>query len=346
MPEYREVVRRAEATPGVVVASGVVLRPAVINTSFGQTFATFKGIDVAHPATDLFDRVVEGSVDDLEVRGEDPGVLIGRDMADDLLLRVGDHIQVAIYDTNMLTPMGGSGWVRYQTLRIAGVFDAGMYEYDTNWALVDLRTAQDMFYREASSEGTAERSDVVSFVEVKVADIYDTDAVMAGIQERLDSNYVMMDWKRMNAVFFSALQLERLAMFVTISLIVFVAALNIVATLVLMVMEKNRDIGILLSMGATRRGILYTFILQGLFIGLMGTVTGLTLGISLSWVADRYQLISLEQSVYYLSYVPFVVRPIDFTLIALLAVAVSFLATLYPAWRASKLDPVEALRYE
>jgi len=345
MAEYRDVVRQAEEVPGVVSASGVVLQRAVLTTSFGQTYATFKGVDPEHPATDLFDRVVEGSVEDLEVRGEDPGVLIGRDMADDLLLRVGDHIRVLIYDPNMLTPMGIG--IRGYNLRVAGVFEAGMYEYDKNWALVDLRTAQDMFYRNATSEGTAEqRADVVTFVEVKVADIYDTDAVMAGIQERLDGTYVMMDWKRMNAVFFSALQLERLAMFVTISLIVFVAALNIVATLVLMVMEKNRDIGILLSMGATRRGILYTFILQGLFIGLMGTVSGLTLGISLSYVADRYQLISLQESVYYLSHVPFVVRPIDFTLIALLAVAVSFLATLYPAWRASKLDPVEALRYE
>ena len=150
----------------------------------------------------------------------------------------------------------------------------------------------------------------------------------------------------MNRVFFSALQLERLAMFVTISLIVFVAALNIVATVVLMVMEKNRDIGILVSMGATRRGILYTFILQGLFIGFVGTASGLTLGIGVSWIADRYQLISLEESVYYLSHVPFVIRPVDFAVIALMALAVSFLATLYPAWRASRLDPVEALRYE
>jgi len=306
----------------------------------------FKGIDPDNATTDLLDRVVEGTADDLRVRGETEGVIIGRDMADNLLLRVGDQMQVAIYDANMLTPFGSS-WFRFEDLRVVGIFEAGMYEYDNNWALVDLRTAQRMFYRNATNEGTdAGRADVVTFVEVSVEDIYDTEAVMADISERVGPAFTMMDWKQMNVVFFSALQLERLAMFVTISLIVFVAALNIVATLVLMVMEKNRDIGILVSMGARRRGILYVFILQGLFIGFVGTASGLTLGVGVSWIADRYQLISLEESIYYLSHVPFVIRPVDFAVIALMALAVSFLATLYPAWRASRLDPVEALRYE
>jgi len=355
MGNHQDVARRVAEVPGVISASGVVLKPAVITTDFGQTFATFKGVDPDNPSTDLLERVVEGSADDLRPRGgaggrggsnEPAGMLIGRDMANDLLLRVGDEVRVAIYDSNMLHPFGVGG-VRFERLRIVGVFDAGMYEYDHNWALIHLRTAQRMFYRSSTPEGTLDDvDDVVTFVEVKVEDIYDTERIKAEVHERLDSGFVMMDWKEMNAVFFSALQLERLAMFVTISLIVFVAALNIVATLVLMVMEKNRDIGILLSMGATRRGILYTFILQGLFIGLAGTLSGLTLGIGVSLIADRYQLISLQESVYYLSHVPFVVRPADFALIALMAVFVSFLATLYPAWRASRLDPVEALRYE
>lgn len=346
MVDYDEIVRLVGEVDGVVNASGVVLQQAAINTSRKQTFATFKGIDPDNTTTDLLDRIVKGSADDLRLRGEVDGVIIGVDMADGLLLRVGDQIQVMIYDPNMLTPFGSS-WIRYQRLRVVGIFDAGMYEYDKSWALVDLRTAQRMFYRTATSEGTdAGRADVVTFVEVSVEDIYDTEVVMAAISERLGPAFVMMDWKAMNRVFFSALQLERLAMFVTISLIVFVAALNIVATLVLMVMEKNRDIGILLSMGATRRGILYTFILQGLFIGFVGTASGLTLGIGVSWIADRYQLISLEQEVYYLSHVPFVIRPVDFAVIALMALAVSFLATLYPAWHASRLDPVEALRHE
>jgi len=344
MAEYLDVVDTVSGAPGVVSAAPAILRPAVINNGFSLSFAMFKGIDPAAGTMDLLTRVVEGSADDLRVRGEIDGALIGRGMADKLLLRVGDELQVMIYDQDRITPLGVGG-LKYKRLRVAGIFDAGMFEYDTSWVLVDLRTAQAMFnsFRDAEAPEGPGRA---SFVEIRVDDIYGTAAVMEDVQERLGPGYVMRDWKQMNSLFFAALNLERLAMFVTISLIVFVAALNIVATLILMVMEKNRDIGILLSMGATRRGILYTFIFQGLFIGLIGTATGLMLGIGVSWLADHYRIISLPAEVYYLSHVPFVVRPVDFTVIALLAVTISFVATLYPAWRASRLDPVEALRYE
>jgi len=346
LADYPEVVAAARETPGVVGAAGVVMQHALINTNYRPAFANFKGVDPEAGTTELLDRIVEGSAAELRPRDRedgDDGVIIGRGMAANLLLQVGDTINVTIYDNRTLTPLG-VGRFKNVKLRVAGIFDAGMYEYDNVWALVDLRTAQDMFgLRRAEDDDDA---GTVSFVEVRVADIYGTEAVMEALFERLGPDYLISDWKRMNAFFFSALALEKLAMFVTISLIVFVAALNIVATLVLMVMEKNRDIGILLSMGATRRGILYTFIFQGLFIGLMGTVVGLGLGIGASLVADRYQLISLPEQVYYLSHVPFIVRPLDFTVVALMAVAISFAATLYPAWRASRLDPVEALRHE
>ena len=320
MVEYPEVVSTAISVPGVVNAAPAILRPAVINNGFSLSFATFKGIDPEAGTLDLLNRVVEGSISGLRSGGELNGALIGRGMADNMLLRVGDELEVLIYDQDRITPLGVGG-LKFERLRVAGIFDAGMFEYDTAWVLVHLRTAQEMFS-------------------------YGTEAVMGELRERLGSEYVMQDWRQMNSLFFAALNLERLAMFVTISLIVFVAALNIVATLVLMVMEKNRDIGILLSMGATRLGILYVFIFQGLFIGLMGTATGLGLGIGASWLADHYQIISLPAEVYYLTHVPFIVRPVDFTVIAVMAVAISFVATLYPSWRASRLDPVEALRYE
>ncbi len=344
MVDYPDVVDTVSGAPGVLSVAPAVLRPAMINNGFSLAFAMFKGIDPDAGTMDLLTRVVEGSVDDLRVRGQTDGALIGRGMADKMLLRVGDELQVMIYDQDWISPLGVGG-IKYRRLRVAGIFDAGMFEYDTAWVLVDLRTAQDMFsaFRDPEAPEGPGRA---SFVEIRVEDIYGTDAVMEDLQERLGPDYVMRDWKQMNSLFFAALELERLAMFVTISLIVFVAALNIVATLILMVMEKHRDIGILLSMGATRRGILYTFIFQGVFIGLMGTATGLTLGIGASWLADHYQIISLPAEVYYLSHVPFVVRPFDFIVIALMAVVISFVATLYPAWRASRLDPVEALRYE
>ena len=340
---FSEVVTQVEAVPGVTGAAPVILQQAAINNGFKLTYATFKGVDPETDTTQLLARIVEGTAENLRRRGETSGVIIGRDMADQLLLRVGDHMDVVIFDGTRMTPMGLGRLVTWP-LRIVGIFEAGMYEYDTTWALVHLRTAQEMF--EFQDEEDPDGPGTVSYVEVRVEDIYGTDPVMAAIRERLGTGYSMLDWKRMNAPFFAALSLEKLAMFVTISLIVFVAALNIVATLVLMVMEKNRDIGILLSMGATRRGILYTFIFQGLFIGVVGTATGLALGIGASVLADRYELVSLPEQVYYLSHVPFVVRPGDFTIVALMAVVISFAATLYPAWRASRLDPVEALRHE
>ncbi len=333
--DYRRVVEEMREVPGVVDASPVVLHTAVLDNGIDQRFATVKGVDPAAETTDLLDRMIEGSAARLDPDEDPPGIILGRDLATQMLARVDDTLRIILIDRNVLTPLG-TGRVRTPEARVVGIFEAGMFVYDQTWVLTDLQTAQRLF-------GVG---DTVSWIEVAVEDIYETETVMERIQAQLDDEFTLTDWKRQNQLFFSALALEKLAMFVVISLIVFVAALNIVATLVLLVMEKNRDIGILLSMGARRQGVLCTFIFQGLFIGLMGTGVGLTLGIGLSMLADRYQWVSLPGEVYYLTHVPFIIRPFDFMLIALLAVSISFLATLYPAWRASRLDPVEALRHE
>ena len=336
MDNYDEVVAAAESIPGVVSAAPVIGNAGLIDTGFGPAFAHVKGVDPRGESstTELFNRLIEGSVDGLLIDNSPAGIILGTDMADTLLVRVGDQVRVIVPAPNLLTPVGSG--IKFGDFRVVGIFDAGMHEYDNTWALVSLSEAQDLFGM----------GDTVTMVELRVEDIYGTDPIIEGLRDRLGDGYYITDWKQMNRLFFSALRLERLAMFITISLIVLVAALNIVASLVLMVMEKNRDIGILLSMGATRRAILYTFMSQGLIIGLVGTAVGLVLGIVTSVVMDTYQLISLPAQVYYLSYVPFDVRPADFTMVALLAIAISFLATIYPAWRASRLDPVEALRYE
>lgn len=344
MPGYEEVVQEAESVPGVVAAAPTVLQAGLLQGEFDQAFAVLKGVRAGDrgPATDLLDRLVEGDAERLRRPPDFEGprspipVVLGADLARrTFYVEPGDRLRLMVLVENVLTPLG-TVIPEMPLVEVVGVFEAGMYEYDNTWVLMNLADLQELFGM----------GDTVSYVEVRVEDFQQTEPVMSDIQARIGEGYWMQDWKQMNELFFSALSLEKLAMFVTISLIVFVAALNIAATLVLMVMEKNRDIGILLSMGATRKAVLYVFMAQGLIIGLLGTGIGLALGTSISWVMDRWQLVSLPEQVYYLSHVPFIVRPFDFTTVALLAVAISFLATLYPAWRASKLDPVEALRYE
>lgn len=347
--DYDEVGEVAEEVEGVVATAPAIYQSGLLIGEVESNFVNLKGIvsEAEGRTTDLLDRIVEGGVQGLGGTGaasgrasgagtgpSPPGIVIGRGLADTMLVGVGDRVRLLIASPYLMTPFG-SGF-RPRTYRVTGIFEAGMYEYDNTWALIDLAEAQDLF----------ELGDVASVIQVRVEDIYATGAVMESIEGRLGEGYFLTDWQEMNRVFFSALELERLAMFITISLIVMVAALNIVATLVLMVMEKQRDIGILLSMGASRRGVLYTFVIQGLTIGIVGTVLGLILGIGVSVLCDTYRLIGLPEQVYYLSYLPFTVRPVDFSVVALTAVGISFLATLYPAWRASRLDPVAALRYE
>jgi lipoprotein-releasing system permease protein len=188
--------------------------------------------------------------------------------------------------------------------------------------------------------------DVASAIEVKVDDLYQSKAIGQQIIGSAGENLDFTDWMAMNQSIFQALRLERLVMFITIGLIVMVAALNIVATLIMMVLEKTRDIAILMSMGATRENVRRIFVLQGVVIGIIGTILGVMIGQTACYFADKYQLISLAPDVYTIAYVPFKAQPLDSAIVAISAILISFLATLYPSAAASKLQPVEALRYE
>jgi lipoprotein-releasing system permease protein len=333
--DYRKEVAKLRALDGVVGAAPAILGKALLRTERGDAFVTLKGIDPAlePEVTDLGRSMTAGRVGDLEPRSETdvPGILVGVDLAKDLGLSVGDSVTV-LTPEGTLSPMGMMP--RARRLRVGGIFRLGLYEFDAASGFVSL--------------GMAERllNTMPSLVELRVADFYAAPAMAARLASTLGPDYSTQDWADMNQSLFSALWLEKMAISITIGLIVIVAALNIIASLVLLVMEKSRDIAILKTMGATRRSVTIVFILQGLLIGLVGTAAGAGLGLTLCWVADRYKLIQIPADVYQISHVPFVVQPWDLAVVVASAIVICFLATIYPSRQAAKLDPVQALRFE
>ena len=260
-------------------------------------------------------------------------IILGKDMADDLGATVGSVVLVTS-PQGELTPFGLVP--KYNRFRVAGIFNSGFFDYDTTWAFTRLSDAQQLF-------GLGDQISVLAF---KVDDIYHADQVAAQIEQAAGKGFMATNWMEQNKALFRALRLERLVTFITIGLIVFVAALNILISLTMMVMEKTKDIAVLVSMGAKRAQIRRLFIAQGMLIGLIGTLIGLVLGFALSLAGAKYHLISLAPEVYSIDYVPFAPRLMDGLLVALVAVGISFVATLYPSWSASRILPAEALRYE
>ena len=224
---------------------------------------------------------------------------------------------------------------RSRRFKVVGIFKLGLYEFDSAYGFISLGTAGSMLSKTQPD-----------LLELRVSDIYRAPAIADRITADLGDQYLTQDWADMNRSLFSALSLEKMAISITIGLIVMVAALNIIASLVLLVMEKSRDIAILKTMGASSRSITIVFMLQGLIIGLAGTTVGAALGYTLAFILDRYRLIRVPTDVYQVSHVPFTVLPWDFTVVIVSAILICFVATLYPSRQAAKLDPVQALRFE
>ncbi|HWR34828.1 MAG TPA: FtsX-like permease family protein [Clostridia bacterium] len=262
-----------------------------------------------------------------------PPIILGKDMADELGATVGSVVLVTS-PQGELTPFGIVP--KYVRFKVVGIFQSGFYDYDTAWALTDLSDAQKLF-------GLA---DVASVIEFKVDDIYRAADIGQQLERAAGPGFQATNWMEQNRALFRALRLERVVTFITIGLIVFVAALNILISLIMMVMEKTKDIAVLVSMGARRAQVRNIFIMQGMLIGVIGTALGLVLGYSLSWTAGHYKLVSLSAEVYSIDYVPFAARAIDGVIVAVVALAISFIATIYPSYSASKVLPAEALRYE
>jgi lipoprotein-releasing system permease protein len=276
----------------------------------------------------------KGSLAALATEADDapPGIIIGSDLATQLGVTLDDDLTLTTPD-GTLSPMGMIP--RSRRFVVVGVFTLGLYQLDSAYGFVSLDTAKSLANKTEAD-----------IIQLKVSDIYRAPEIAESIPERLGRDYMTQDWADMNRSLFSALWLEKMAISITIGLIVAVAALNIIASLVLLVMEKSRDIAILKTMGASARSIMLVFMAQGLIIGLVGTTLGAALGVGISHVADTYQLVRIPTDVYQVSHVPFKVLPWDFAVVVVAAIVICFVATLYPSRQAARLDPVQALRFE
>ena len=334
--DYGAEVARLRGLDGVVGAGPAILGKALVSSDRADAFISLKGVDPAlEPnVTDIQRAMLRGSLDKLEPATEDalPGILLGRNLAEQLGLDVGDTATL-LTPQGTLSPMGMIP--RTRRVQVAGIYALGLYEFDAAYGFVSLGFAERLLSKA-----------MPDLIELKVADIDDAPMISDAVVRELGSEYVSQDWADMNQALFSALWLEKMAISITIGLIVMVAALNIVASLVLLVMEKSRDIAILKTMGTSPQRVMRVFMLQGLIIGLIGTTVGASCGLALCWVLDRYRLIQIPMDVYQVSYVPFVVQPFDFVLVVVSAILICFLATIYPSRQASRLDPVQALRFE
>jgi lipoprotein-releasing system permease protein len=334
LADYQAEVTALRKIPRVTGAAPAILGRALVSSPGGDAFISLKGIDPELEATvtDIEEGVVAGKLSDLIAADDRPdGIFLGKGVAEQLGVSVGDQVSITT-PQGTLTP--GGMMFRPRPLRVAGIFFLNLYEYDSTYGFVSLPVAQRLLNKS-----------VPELIELTVDDIWRAPEVSAAIPSTLGARYITQDWTTMNRTLFDALWIEKMAIAITIGLIVMVAALNIVASLVLLVMEKNADIAILRTMGASARSVMYVFMAQGLIIGLMGTLAGASLGVALSWVLDRYRLVRVPGDVYQISYVPFTLLPINLVTVVVLAVLVCFVATIYPSRQAAKLKPVEGLRY-
>jgi lipoprotein-releasing system permease protein len=377
--DWQPLLERLSRGPHVVAASPVIFEQVLISRGPRARGAVLKGVipSYEHKVSDLLNTVKIGSADALDEKtplaaessvanspalassrnasdhapdinpaepsdslaaveqrvAAMPPIILGKDMADDIGATVGSIVQVTS-PQGELTPFGMVP--KYNRFRVAGIFNSGFYDYDTSWSFTRLSDAQQLFGL----------GDLISVIQFKVDDAYQADVVAKQLEQAAGKGFMATSWMEQNKAIFRALRLERVVTFITIGLIVFVAALNILISLIMMVMEKTKDIAVLMSMGTRKAQIRRLFVAQGVLIGLIGTAIGLTLGYAISFAGARYHLISLSPEVYSIDYVPFAPRLIDGVLVALVAIGVSFVATMYPSWSAARILPAEALRYE
>jgi lipoprotein-releasing system permease protein len=338
--DYNSEVEKLLKVPGVLGAAPAVAGKALVSSARDDAFITIKGIDPALEinVTDIRGAMRSGRLEDLAQRTledgteERPGILLGRDLAAQLGVSVGETVTL-LTPQGTLSPLGVVP--RSRVVRVAGIYQLGLLEFDSQYGLVSLDFGERLM-------SIAEPS----LIQIRVGDLYEAPAIAKQIEATLGAGYLARDWASMNQSLFSALWLEKMGISIAVALIIIVGALNIISSLILMVMQKSRDIAILKTMGASARSIMMIFIAQGTAIGIVGTAIGSLGGLGLCWMLDHYKVVRIPIDVYQVAYVPFVVLLPDFLLVVAGAVFICFASTIYPSRQASRLDPVQALRFE
>ena len=333
MHDYRQIISQVKGVEEVINASPVVLDGVYVIGALKSQGAMLRGLDfeIETKTTPWLQNLSMGHLPDPDAKRD--GILLGRDLSFSIGATVGDKLTI-LTSSPRLSPLGPLPKMRQ--FIVTGIFHTGLYDFDSATALVSVQAAQRAFDLE----------DSVNLIQVRIENIHRAPKIAEKIKEFIPPQAYAITWMELNKALFSALKLEKQLMFLTITLIVLVAALNIIATLILMVMEKTRDIGILKAMGSTSRSIRKIFFLQGAMIGVIGTAVGTVLGLLWCWLANTFELIKVPQEIYVIAFVPFRIKPLDLLMIIGITLLISLLSTLFPSHRASKVDPVEALKYE
>jgi lipoprotein-releasing system permease protein len=335
--DYQQTLNQISFHEGVIAATPFIYTQTMLRSATGVSGAVLRGIDpgTVKDVINVFDDVVppqKHENDESEAGSEVPDIVLGKELARRLGVSKSDTVYL-ISPAGILSPIGHvPAMKRFQ---VSDIFESGMYEYDGSLAFINLEAAQKIL----------RMGDSVTGIEVRVKDIYKAGDIAEKIVNGLGFPYWARDWTQMNQNLFAALKLEKTVMFIILALIILVAAFNIASTLIMMVMEKTRDIAILKAMGATDKSIGKIFVIKGVVIGVIGTFIGVTLGFVLCKLLEKYKFIELPGDVYYITTLPVRMELLDIVLIATAAIVICFLATLYPARQASKLNPVEAIRY-
>jgi lipoprotein-releasing system permease protein len=351
---YEEIVAKVRTVPGVIAASATGYEPVLLTIGVRSEQAIVKGVDLAAPssANEIFSVTIEG---DHKQLGPSPirqsstnnsstaasaeesleGILVGQELARALGLQL-NSVVTLVSATSRLTPAGLLPRPRYTNFKVVGFFASGLFEYDSKWAYISLSAFQKL-----SGQGST-----AGVIQMRVNDIYAVDEIGARVRQVMGKEFVTNNWQELNRPLFIALQLQQRVVVIFFTLLIAIAALNIVTTLSLMVVEKHRDIAILRAQGASPLAIARIFCWQGTFIGVIGTVAGLVLGIFLNWLINTYRFVSVPAEIYSISFITLKLRLGDIIIVCFSTLLISFLATLYPAYSAAKLQPVEVLRYE